>query len=217
MQGNPETEYLKKMKKAIISILAALLTATALFAQTPEEVIARMDQETARFDTEGFSMVMEMKIPLLGTFPTQMYTLGKKYKAIIEIKGKKAITWSDGVTDWDYDASKNELTITNATSSDAEDSMASLSGITDGYDVKFKKETADAWHILCTKSKTNTNKDDPKKMELVVSKATYLPISHSITIKGVTVTLRDFVLGVTEEQVIFDPSQYPDAKIIDKR
>lgn len=217
MPGYPKTKYLKKMKKAIISILAALLTATALFAQTPEEVIARMDQETARFDTEGFSMVMEMKIPLLGTFPTQMYTLGKKYKAIIEIKGKKAITWSDGVTDWDYDASKNELTITNATSSDAEDSMASLSGITDGYDVKFKKETADAWHILCTKSKTNTNKDDPKKMDLVVSKATYLPISHSITIKGVTVTLRDFVLGVTEEQVTFDPSQYPDAKIIDKR
>ena len=205
------------MKKAIISILAALLTATALFAQTPEEVIARMDQETARFDTEGFSMVMEMKIPLLGTFPTQMNTLGKKYKAIIEIKGEKAITWSDGVTDWDYDASKNELTITNATSSDAEDSMASLSGITDGYDVKFKKETADAWHILCTKSKTNTNKDDPKKMDLVVSKATYLPISHSVTMKGVTVTLRDFVLGVTEEQVTFDPSQYPDAKIIDKR
>lgn len=205
------------MKKAIISFLAALLTATALFAQTPEEVIARMDQETARFDTEGFSMVMDMKIPLLGTFPTQMYTLGKKYKAIIEIKGKKAITWSDGVTDWDYDASKNELTITNATSSDAEDSMASLSGITDGYDVKFKKETADAWHILCTKSKTNTNKDDPKKMDLVVSKTTYLPISHSITIKGVTVILRDFVLGVTEEQVTFDPSQYPDAKIIDKR
>ena len=121
------------------------------------------------------------------------------------------------MTDWDYDASKNELTITNATSSDAEDSMASLSGITDGYDVKFKKETADAWHILCTKSKTNTNKDDPKKMDLVVSKATYLPISHSITIKGVTVILRDFVLGVTEEQVTFDPSQYPDAKIIDKR
>ena len=205
------------MKKVFISILAALLTATALFAQTPEEVIARMDQETARFDTEGFSMVMEMRIPLLGTFPTQMYTLGKKYKAIIEIKGKKAITWSDGVTDWDYDASKNELTITNATSSDAEDSMASLSGITAGYDVKFKKETADAWHILCTKSKTNTNKDDPKKMDLVVSKATYLPISHSITIKGVTVTLRDFVLGVTEEQVTFDPSKYADAKIIDKR
>lgn len=205
------------MKKVFISILAALLTATALFAQTPEEVIARMDQETARFDTEGFSMVMEMKIPLLGTFPTQMYTLGKKYNAIIEIKGKKAITWSDGVTDWDYDVSKNELTITNATSSDAEDSMASLTGITEGYDVKFKKETADAWHILCTKSKTNTNKDDPKKMDLVVSKATYLPISHSVTMKGVTVTLRDFVLGVKEEEVTFDPSQYPDAKIIDKR
>jgi outer membrane lipoprotein-sorting protein len=205
------------MKKAFISILAALLTATGLFAQTPEEVIARMDQETARFETEGFSMVMDMKIPILGSFPTQMYTLGKKYKAIIEVKGKKAITWSDGVTDWDYDVSKNELTITNATSSDAEDSVESLNGITEGYDVKLKKETAEAWYFLCTKSKTNTNKDDPKKMDLVVSKATYLPISHSVTMKGVTVTLRDFTLGVTEEEVTFDPSQYADAKIIDKR
>jgi len=205
------------MKKVFISIIAALLTATAIFAQTPEEVIARMDQETARFETEGFSMVMDMKIPILGSFPTQMYTLGKKYKAIIEVKGKKAITWSDGVTDWDYDVSKNELTITNATSSDAEDSVESLNGITEGYDVKLKKETAEAWYFLCTKSKTNTNKDDPKKMDLVVSKATYLPISHSVTMKGVTVTLRDFTLGVTEEEVTFDPSQYADAKIIDKR
>lgn len=205
------------MKKVFISILAALLTATALFAQTPEEVIARMDQETARFDTEGFSMVMEMKIPLLGTFPTQMYTLGKKYKAIIEIKGKKAITWSDGVTDWDYDSHKNELTISNATSSDAEESMDALTGITDGYNVKLKKETPEAWYIQCTKSKTNTNKDDPKKMELVVSKKTYLPISHSCSIKGVTITLRDFAPGVTEEEVTFAPSKYADAKIIDKR
>ena len=205
------------MKKAFISIIAVLLTATAIFAQTPEEVIARMDQETARFNTEGFSMVIDMKIPILGSFPTRMYTLGKKNKAIIEVKGKKAITWSDGVTDWDYDVSKNELTITNATSSDAEDSMESLNGITEGYDVKLKKETAEAWYFLCTKSKTNTNKDDPKKMDLVVSKSTYLPISHSVTMKGVTITLRDFTLGVTEEEVTFDPSQYADAKIIDKR
>ena len=146
-----------------------------------------------------------------------MYTLGKKYKAMLDVKGKKIITWSDGVNDWDYDSSKNEITIKNATSSDAEDSMNSLNGITEGYNVKLTKETADAWYILCTKSKTNTNKDDPKKMDLVVSKSTYLPISHSVTVEGVKVTLRDFVKGVTEEEVTFDPSQFPTAKIVDER
>lgn len=205
------------MKKVIITLFAALITATALFAQTAEEIVARMDEEMATFDKDGFSMVMDMKIPIMGTFSTQMYTLGKKYKAMLDVKGKKIITWSDGVTDWDYDSSKNEITIKNATSSDAEDSMNSLNGITEGYNVKLTKETADAWYILCTKSKTNTNKDDPKKMDLVVSKSTYLPISHSVTVEGVKVTLRDFVKGVTEEEVTFDPSQFPTAKIVDKR
>ena len=208
---------LKEMKKAVISILAALLTVSALMAQTPEEIIARMDQEMERFEQEGFSMIMDMKLPILGTFPSKMYMLGNKSKAVIEIKGMTVITWSDGVTDWDYDSHKNELTISNATSSDAEESMDALTGITDGYNVKLKKETPEAWYIQCTKSKTNTNKDDPKKMELVVSKKTYLPISHSCSIKGVTITLRDFAPGVTEEEVTFDPSKYADAKIIDKR
>ena len=203
--------------KKVFTFFAALLTATALFAQTAEEIVARMDEVTDQFEAEGFSMIMDMKIPIVGTFSTTMYTLGDKYKASITIMGKELITWSDGKTDWEYDASKNTLTISNATSSDAEDSMNTLNGITDGYDVKLKKETADAWHIQCTKSKTNTNKDDPKKMDLVVAKGTYLPISHTVTIDGVKVILHDFAKGVTEEEVTFDPSKYATAEIIDKR
>ena len=203
--------------KKIFTLFAALITATALFAQTAEEIVARMDEVTDQFEAEGFSMIMDMKIPIVGTFSTTMYTLGDKYKASITIMGKELITWSDGKTDWEYDASKNTLTISNASSSDAEDSMNTLNGITDGYDVKLKKETADAWHIQCTKSKTNTNKDDPKKMDLVVAKSTYLPISHTVTIDGVKVVLHDFAKGVTEEEVTFDPSKYATAEIIDKR
>lgn len=203
--------------KKVFTLFAALLTATALFAQTAEEIVARMDEVTDQFEAEGFSMIMDMKIPILGTFSTTMYTLGDKYKASITIMGKELITWSDGKTDWVYDASKNVITITNATSSDAKDSMNTLNGITDGYDVKLKKETADAWHIQCTKSKTNTNKDDPKKMDLVVAKGTYLPISHTVTIDGVKIVLHDFAKGVTEEEVTFDPSRYPTAEIKDER
>ena len=51
------------MKKILISLLSVLLlTAASVWAQTPQEIIARMDQEKSRFDKEGFSMVMEMKL-----------------------------------------------------------------------------------------------------------------------------------------------------------
>ena len=209
------------MRRILCCLLAGMLAASALFAQTPEEIIAQMNQATSRFDSEGFSMVMDIKIPLLGTFSSKMYTLGDKYKAILEVKGKKMITWSDGITDWDYDEPNNEITITRASPSGgdtgAEGSLSALDGITDGYDVKLKKETADAWYFHCTKSKTNTKKEDPKSMDLVVSKTTYLPISTSVSEKGVKVSLHDFVVGVTEKEVTFNLSDFPNAKVTDKR
>ena len=208
------------MKKILVSVFATLLAST-LLAQTPEEIVAKMNQECDRFDSEGFSVVMDMNLPILGTYSTQMYTLGDKFKGVVDVKGDISIMWSDGITVWDYDASKNELTIKPANlsekSEDAGDNVKALRNVTEGYDVKLKKETAEAWYFVCTKSKTNTNKDDPKKMDLVVSKATYLPISTTVKEKGVTVTMRDYAIGVTEEQVTFDPEKYADAKIIDKR
>ena len=209
------------MKKILVSLFVALFAASTLLAQTPEEIVAKMNQECTRFDTEGVYMVMDMKLPILGTYSTQMYILGDKSKGIIDVKGDVSIIWSDNLTDWDYDVSKNELTIKPANPSDknedAGDNVKAMRNVTEGYDVKLKKETAEAWYFVCTKSKDNTNKDDPKKMDLVVSKTTYLPISTTIKEKGVTVTMRDFAIGVTEDEVTFDPAKYANAKIIDKR
>lgn len=208
------------MKRTIITLFAALLAATALWAQTPEEILARMDQEVARFDKEGVNMIMDIKLPLLGTYSTDMHILGDMYKATLRVKDEMSITWSDGITTWDYDSSDNELTISPAKpkeETDAQSNMEMLDSVTEGYDVKLKKETAEAWEFVCTRSKTNPNKDDPKKMNLVISKTTYLPISVSASEKGVRITMRDFAIGVTEEQVRFDPSKYQNAKIVDKR
>ena len=52
------------MKRTIITLFAALFAATALWAQTPEEILARMDQEVARFDKDGVNMIMDIKLPL---------------------------------------------------------------------------------------------------------------------------------------------------------
>ena len=207
------------MKKILFLLLPALLAAATLSAQTPEEIIARVDQETARVDAEGCSMVMELKFPIIGAVATTIYTRGDKYKMIMSIKGDTSISWSDGVTDWDYESSKNTVTIKphKADGNSEADNAKMMEGITEGYDVRLKKETADTWQFRCTKSKTNTNKDDPKNMDLVVSKATYLPVSLTARAGGLTITMRDVSIGVSEQEVTFDASKYATAKIIDER
>ncbi len=208
------------MKRVIASLLLALSALAAAWAQTPEEILTRMDQETSRFDAEGFVMVMEIKIPILGTMATTTYTRGDKYKMYMESGGSSVTSWSNGVTDWTYDSSKNELTIENAKvgqPTEADSNAKMLDSITDGYDVRLKKETDDTWVFRCTKSKDNKKKDDPKNIDLVISKTSYLPVSVKTGQSGVTVTLRDFAIGVTENDVTFDPEKYANAKVIDKR
>ena len=206
--------------KKIFCILATLFAATALFAQSTEEILARMDEQTERFTPEGFSMIMEIKLPILGTMGTTAYILGDKYKLVSEVKGDVLMYWSDKVTEWEYDASKNEVTITNAKPSEesqAESNVKMLKGVTDGYDVRLRSETDEVWNFRCTKSKTNKDKDDPRTMDLVVAKGSYMPVSLKSTLKGVTVTMRNFAVGLTEEDVTFDASTFTNAKIIDKR
>ena len=95
--------------------------------------------------------------------------------------------------------------------------MAMFEGITKGYDVKIKKETPAAWYIRCKKSKSNKDKNDPKTMDLVVSKADYMPLSLSAKISMVTITMRGVDYNITEEMATFNPADYPTATIVDKR
>lgn len=191
-----------------------------LSAQTPEEIITKMEQELKRSDTEGLYMAMEMKIPLVGTIPSRVYSLGKKARAEMETKDKKTILWMDADNTWTYDLGKNEIVITRRESgkpSDAENNMQLLEGLTEGYKLSLEKETAEAWYLRCTKTASNPDKDAPKRMDLVVSKKTGLPLSFTASVSVMTLTFKDIALGVTEDQVTFDPGKYPDATLIDKR
>lgn len=191
-----------------------------LSAQTPEEIITKMEQELKRSDTEGLYMAMEMKIPLVGTIPSRVYSLGKKARAEMEAKDKKTILWMDADNTWTYDLSKNEIIITRRESgkpSDTENNMHLLEGLTEGYKLSLEKETGEAWYLRCTKTASNPDKDAPKRMDLVVSKKTGLPLSFTASVSVMTLTFKDIALGVTEDQVTFDPGKYPDATFIDKR
>ena len=208
--------------KKIIAIISFIALATAAMAQTAEEIITRMEAEMSKHDeSEGTAMTMDMKIIFVGTISSRNYVLGDKMRIeAINDDGKNFVTWSDGKTEWVYDSEKNEIEITNAKpreKSETEGDTKLFKGITDGYDIKIDKETATEWHIRCKRSRSNPDKDAPKRMDLVVSKGTYWPVSLSTSMAGASVTMRDISFGVTEKQVTFDAKQYPGATIIDKR
>ena len=205
--------------KRLMTFLSAIVFVVVAFAQTPEEIIAKMEAELDKHEAEGIIMTIDMKIPIIGTMTTKAYTLGDKMRVEGSMMGVSLVTWTDGVTEWTWDSKKNEIEIKkeDPKKSAEESDAAMFSGITDGYDVTLKKETADAWYFLCKKSKTNTDKDDPKSIDLVVAKGTYYPVSLKAKLSGVTMTLRDVSFGVTEQQVTFNPKDYPTATIVDKR
>ena len=207
--------------KKLLSIIAFIAFAAVAVAQTPEEIISRMEAEMGKHDeSEGFVMTMDIKIIIVGTISSRSYVLGDKMRIEANRDGKDFITWSDGTTDWTYDSEKNEIEITNAKpreKSETEGDTKLFKGITDGYDVKIDKETETEWHIRCKRSRSNPDKDAPKRMDLVVDKGTYWPVSLSTSVTGATVTMREISFGVTEKDVTFNPQDFPGVTIVDNR
>jgi len=210
---------LYRTMKRIASILAGLVLAFAAFAQTPAEIISRMEKEMDRHEKDGIILTMDIQMPILGTMSTKVYALGDKTRMEASMLGEKLITWSDGVTEWTYKSDEKVIEITDADDSDSDEQgdVDMLKDITEGYDVSIKKETADSWQIECKKQRTNPNKDDPKKMTLVVAKGTYYPVSLSAKMDGVTMTMKDFSFGVSERDVTFRREDYPGTTVVDKR
>ena len=207
--------------KRFFALLTACVLAVAAYAQTAEEIVAKMDAAMDQVSAEnGFRMTMDIKIPILGTMSSDAWSLGDKMRLEANMMGKKLVTWQDGQTEWTYDSSENTITIEHqdkTKKSDEQENMKMFQSATEGYDVSIAKETAEAWTIKCRKNRFNTNKDDPKNMELVIAKDTYYPMSLSAKVDLVTVTMRNLKFNVTEEEVTFNKADYPGATIIDKR
>ena len=204
--------------KKLISIISFVVMASFAVAQTPQEIISRMEAELDKHENEGIVMTIDVKIPIVGSMSTRSYTLGDKTRIEATMMGEDIITWTDESTSWTYNSKKNEVEIAKLKSSAEPDGdMEMFSGVTDGYDVSIDKETATAWTIRCKRSKSNKDKDAPKKMELVVAKGSYMPVSLKTKVSGVTITMRNISFGVTEKQVTFNANDYPGVTIEDKR
>jgi outer membrane lipoprotein-sorting protein len=207
--------------KRLLAIISFIALATTAMAQTAEEIVSRMNAEISKHnESEGFAITMDMKIILVGTISSRSYVLGDKMRLEANKDGKDFVTWSDGKTEWSYDSETNEIEITNAKpreKTDKDSNTKMFKDVTEGYDVRIDKETATEWHIRCKRSKSNPDKDAPKRMDLVVAKGTYWPVSLTTSVTAASVTMRDISFGVTESQVTFNEKDYPGVKIVDKR
>ena len=206
-----------QMKKLVLAFMAVWAAVVAAVAQTPKEIVDRMEAEMNSHAGEGIAMTVDIKIPILGTATSRSYVYGSKLRVEMKMMGVQVVTWSDGETSWTYVSKDNSLTIQSAGHKKANTGDVELfMGITDGYDVSMKKETAGAWYLLCKKSKGNKDEDDPKTMDLVVSKKNYYPLSLKASMSGMTMTMREISFDVTEADVTFDIAKYPGVKIIRK-
>ena len=124
--------------KKIIFVLAALAMSLMAFAQTPEEIVSKMEEQMALHEGEGVIWTMDLKIPILGTFTSDIRTLGKKTRMEAVVKGANTISWMDETTSWTYTADSNILEIENLKvekAEDATDDMKMFQDVTKGYDV----------------------------------------------------------------------------------
>ena len=207
------------MKKFFLIVVALEAFASLGYAQTADEIVERMDKELKKGESVGTAVTFDIHIPIIGQVSSRIRTLGNRSRADIDAKGEKGIIWVVKDTSWSYSPKDNEIVIElgKKDNSSSQQGNEMLSGITEGYNVTIVKETADSWQLRCDKAKGNKDKDDPAKMDLVVAKKTWLPVSLKAKYKGVTVTLRDFSLGVSRKEVTFNPSDYKGVRIIDKR
>ena len=197
--------------KATATFILALFAAVAALAQTPQEIVARMDDVMKEHEKEGVSLVIEVKMPIVGSMVSRSYTLGDKARVEADLMGVAMVTWTDGKSQWVYDSDKNQVEIKDWTVSDkssTDGDAAMFSGIIEGYEIILKDETDDSWYLLCRKLRSNRDKDAPKSMDLVVAKGSYYPVSLRATVSGITLTMRDIAFGVSESLVTFNPSDY---------
>lgn len=214
--------------KRIACLLALLASSLCLMAQTPQEIVARMSETMEARESEGVYMIVDVRVPIIGTVSSKTWILGEKTRIESKILGSRMIIWEDETTEWSYNVKKNTVEISSSmlpavdstavagTGSSSDGDLSMFSDIDENYDIVLQKETEDAWHLRCKRRK-GVNDDMPKTINLVVAKGTFLPVSLSAKASGATLTMHDIAFGVSAAQVTFNPADYPSATIIDKR
>ena len=210
------------MRKILCTVFA-FVWAISLFAQTGLEIVNRMNEMIESHDSDGLSMYIDIKIPVVGAVSTKTMHVGDKTRFEFEVKGNKFITFIEDSVQWIYNPQNNEVLRTTSddksNSNPAADSgmdIGMFGDVAEGYDISIKSENLVKWELACKKKRSNPDKDAPKNITIEVRKETYQPLVFSTKMMGCNFTMRDFVFGVTEDLVTFNPDNYPGLKIVEK-
>ena len=71
--------------KRWIGLLAILTLSLSSLAQTPTEIISRMEEEMNKHEKDGISLTMDVKIPIVGSISTLTHTQDIKARIEAEV------------------------------------------------------------------------------------------------------------------------------------
>ena len=202
----------------------ALVWAMAAFSQTGAEIIDRMNERINSRAGDGISIIVDVKVPVLGPIATKTAVLGEKRRLDVKMKEHNVITFSEKDTIWIYTEETNSIIISNdsvmaqSKSSNQGGMNVDIFGdLTEGYDITIKSQNLVKWELACKRKKSNKDDDSPKNMTLEVRKETYEPISMSTKMMGINCTMHDFKFGISEKEVTFNEADFPGVTIVDNR
>lgn len=202
----------------------ALVWAMAAFSQTGAEIIDRMNERINSRAGDGISIIVDVKVPVLGAIATKTAVLGEKRRLDVKMKEHNVITFSEKDTIWIYTEETNSIIISNdsvmaqSKSSNQGGMNVDIFGdLTEGYDITIKSQNLVKWELACKRKKSNKDDDSPKNMTLEVRKETYEPISMSTKMMGINCTMHDFKFGISEKEVTFNEADFPGVTIVDNR
>ena len=202
----------------------ALVWAMAAFSQTGAEIIDRMNERINSRTGDGISLIVDVKVPVLGAVATKKAVLGEKRRLDVKMKEHNVITFSEKDTIWIYTEETNSIIISNdsvmaqAKSSNQGGMDVDMFGdLTEGYDITIKSQNLVKWELSCKRKRSNKDDDAPKNITLEVRKETYEPISMSTKMMGINCTMHDFKFGISEKEVTFNEADFPGVTIVDNR
>ena len=209
--------------KRLLCFAIAFLSATMSFAQTGAEIVNRMNERINARRSEGISVIVEVKIPIVGTVSTKTSALGDRKRVDVRMKERDVITFSLQDTTWIYTVQDNSVLITTDTimskvnSSNQEGNIDMFGDIVEVYDITIKSQNLVKWELVCKRKKGNKDDDYPKNITLEVRKDTYEFISMTTKMMGISMVMRDLKFGLTQKDVTFNQANYPGVKVTDQR
>ena len=215
------------MKKILVMVAVAIMTAMTVQAQIPAEVKDILEKCAEKnHHSGGYELDMKLHVGAViasmnGTM--KMCMKGEKSFSVIQMKvmGHEIYTETgfDGTQTWRYskaadDEERDTLTITKGALK-KKDKFA----IDMGLDMKYKKaklKTTDKhYEITFTEP---LNKETPKKSIIRIDKNKYLLHEYEtkVSIASVKMTVTRIKYGVSDNMFVLDPKKYPNAVVVRK-